>query len=392
MLRKLQIKNFKSLRNVQIDLGLRNILIGPNMAGKSNLIDVFRFLSQMVQPASGTYGLPNAIQTLGGFTELSWKGGASNVITIAAEGDSVAGVFDDEFVTWRYELSIVGNQWGSAIVQDESLTASNSKGIFKLIDQKAGQRVLRNPDGNELSVVGDISRSGLEFEIPSWRGSALRGYFGLFRFYGLVPVLMKQINQTIAAKFLSERGDNLSSWLMTLQTSHKESFARIDGAMRRVFPDVESIFTLPTQQATVQIASSEKYLKRPIPGWQMSDGELSFLALLSLIFCPQSLASPFICVEEPETNLHPRLIESLVAVLRQVQGELPPEQRAQIVITTHSPHLVDQCDLEELIVIEKKEGATVCTRPCDKKHLRELLQNEETGLGELYYSGALGSA
>jgi predicted ATPase len=79
----------------------------------------------------------------------------------------------------------------------------------------------------------------------------------------------------------------------------------------------------------------------------------------------------------------------LVTVLKQVQEEFLPEQRAQIVLATHSPYLIDKFSLDELIVLEKHEGATVVTRPSDKTHLRDLLKNEEIGLGELFYSGAL---
>lgn len=58
-------------------------------------------------------------------------------------------------------------------------------------------------------------------------------------------------------------------------------------------------------------------------------------------------------------------------------------------MTTHSPLVVDKMKLDEIIFVEKGEGATVCTRPGDKSHLRKLLQDEELGLGDLVYSGAL---
>ena len=76
-------------------------------------------------------------------------------------------------------------------------------------------------------------------------------------------------------------------------------------------------------------------------------------------------------------------------MLNQRQKELGPEA-AQIVVTTHSPFLVDRVNLDDLIVFEKSGGATKCTRASTKKHLKELLEREELGLGELWYSGALG--
>ena len=64
--------------------------------------------------------------------------------------------------------------------------------------------------------------------------------------------------------------------------------------------------------------------------------------------------------------------------------------QAQIIATTHSPYLVDKTDIDDLIVVEKSNGATKCTRPASKAHLKELLEREELGLGELWYSGAWG--
>ena len=111
----------------------------------------------------------------------------------------------------------------------------------------------------------------------------------------------------------------------------------------------------------------------------------------SLILCPDELGAPFYCVEEPENHLHPRLIATLAELDKQRQDELGIHA-AQAIVSTHSLHLVDQARLEDLIVFERQSGATVCTRPAEREHLRELLRREDVGLGDLYYSGALGSA
>ena len=75
----------------------------------------------------------------------------------------------------------------------------------------------------------------------------------------------------------------------------------------------------------------------------------------------------------------------------QRQHELSPHA-AQVILTTHSPYLVDRMNLADLIVVERKKGATHYTRPASKSHLKELLEREELGLGELWYSGALGGS
>ncbi len=99
---------------------------------------------------------------------------------------------------------------------------------------------------------------------------------------------------------------------MTLQTTYPREFNLIKQAAKDGLPGLEEILTPPTQFATTYMITQEKHLKTPINIWQMSDGELVFLAWLSLIFAPPSFGAPLFCVEELESHLHPRLLEILV--------------------------------------------------------------------------------
>jgi predicted ATPase len=187
-------------------------------------------------------------------------------------------------------------------------------------------------------------------------------------------------------------GDNLVEFLTTLKTSHTDSFRRIEQVVRDTFPDVEELIPQLTQYGQVFLSAREKFLQKPVTVWNMADGELVFIALLALIFSPPELGAPVVCVEEPENHLHPRLLETLVEVLRQNENVLQAEgvPPSQLFATTHSPYLVDQWGLDELLVFEKVNGETRISRPRDKEHLRKLLSQEKLGLGELWYSGALG--
>ena len=390
MIHELSVTNFKSLKDVSVRLGQRNVLVGPNLSGKSNIVQSLRLLCEMVRPPTGSYGLPNAVMTLGGFSEVSWKGsGLPGPISIALTGVGEPFTSFSGQARWEYHLMIVGGPDGILRVQDESLCVESGGRRYNLIDGVGGDRKFKGRDDRLISSVGSPERTALEFEIPDWDGNALRRFFQSFQFFRLMPPLMRSSNQAAAANFLMEHGDNFSSWMMTLQTRYEESFSRIVRVTRDAFPGLERLFAVPTQHGQVFVSSQERHLKKQVPLYQMSDGELAFVALLSLIFSPPELAAPLYCIEEPENNLHPRILSMLVEVLKQVQSEFPPEQRSQIVITTHSPYLVDQFSLEELIVLEKREGATVVVRPSDKTHLQDLLKSEEIGLGELFYSGAL---
>jgi predicted ATPase len=386
MIRRLQVKNFKSIRELDLELGLVNVLVGPNMAGKSNLVDVFRFLTNMMLPPAGTHGLSHAVQTGGGFWELAWKGSESNLISLRLQGE-LSGT------EWDYAISIVADQRGYDLrVQDEFLTFVKDGKRSDLIKTEGDVRKMLRPDGQILTQVNQVGRSALEYEIPDWEGNLLRLLFSFIQFHRPFPPLMKLINQMQGQRFLQEHGNNLSSWLMTIQTTHRESFVRIEAIMRDAFPHLESVFTVPTQQSTVFLSSKEKFLRRAVTCAQMSDGELAFLAFLSLILSPDELGASLHCLEEPENHLHPKLLEILVEILRQEHEARSPDNRGQVIVTTHSPYLVDQFKLEELLVVEKREGATDCTRPKNKDHLRELLERREVGLGDLFYSGALSGA
>ncbi len=384
MIRKLQVKNYKSLKNLDLEFGRRNILVGPNMAGKSNLLDCFKFLTQMC-----ISGVNNAFLNRGGFSEVVWKGEDDGPISFALTLEQE----NQSEKNYEYEISIGGSPSEPSVpisILREHLMAKSGGKISTLIDLSDGHGKVTHADGSIAFEPPGIAKSALEFDVPGWEGTLVKYFISSWRFYRLLPALMKQPNAAIAQRFLMENGENFSSWLMTLQTSYPEEFRSIKQTACDVFPGLKEILTPPTQFATTFVTTHEKHLKRPITIGHMSDGEIVFLAWLSLIFAPPSLGSPLFCVEELENHLHPKLLETLTEVLNQRQKELGP-QAAQIIATTHSPYLVDKVDLDDLIVVEKSNGATKCTRPASKKHLKELLEREELGLGALWYSGALGS-
>ncbi len=376
MIKELHIKNYKSLKDLKLELGRRNVLVGPNMSGKSNLLDCLKFLTQMC-----IGGINSAFLDRGGFPEVVWKGGDYDPVSFKL-------IIEIDAKEYEYEISIIGSPTGLISIKKENLLVKTDRQVYTLIDIKDGQGKVTHADGSRAFTPTGAGASALEFSVPGWEGMIFKEYISRWRFYRLVPSLMKQPNAAVVQSFLAENGNNFSSWFMTLQTSYPGEFRLIKQVAKDVFPDLEEILTPPTQFATTYMTSREKYLKREVSIWHMSDGEIVFLAWLSLIFAPPSLGAPLYCVEELENHLHPKLLETLVEVLNQRQKELGPNV-AQIIATTHSPYLVDKINLDDLIVIEKSAGATRCIRPASKIHLRELLEREELGLGELWYSGAL---
>jgi predicted ATPase len=383
MITSVRIQNFKSFRDVDVSLGPFNVLVGPNMSGKSNFFEAFKLLRRICFPSHpGVAGVQNGFP--GGFHEHTWKGGQSNVMAIGLRGDNpdpATGVG----APWDYQLELIADARGAIRILRENVSLEDKQ----LIVAEGGYRSLVNKDGREVISHLDPARAAMEYDVPNWDGSFLRRLLASTYFYRLVPHLMRNINPTAAPPYLSEHGENLSAWLMHLQTRYPEAFASIRQVCQDVLPDLTDLFTWPTPQATVSLASKEKSLKRPVTVPDMSDGELVFIALLSVLLSPPDLRPAVCFVEELENHLHPRLIEVLVEILRQLQGESAPANGTQVIVTTHSPHLVDRLRLEEVIVFQKRQGETIISYPRDKAHLRELLDNKDLGLGDLFYSGAL---
>jgi predicted ATPase len=384
MIKRLQVENFLSLRDVDLELTQRNVLVGPNMSGKSNLIECLAFLTRVA-----TSSLRQAFIDRNGFPEIVWKGSPSEQrigISLSYEQH----VPQEPPTNYEYEISILGSQAGFVSIEKETIVIEKEGQRFTLVELVDGRGSINHLDGRQISTTtGAPNASALEMSIPGWKGMEVKNFIASWRFYNLIPDLMKSENSAVEQKFLTKTGDNFSSWLMTLNTKYPEEFRRLRQAASDALPDLTQVLTPPTQFAKTYLLTREKHLGSPVNIWRMADGELAFLALLSLVLAPAQLGAPLYCIEEPESHLHPRLMDTLVEVWSQAQLEWGPDS-SQVIITTHSPHVVDRMRLEDLVVLEKAEGETRCTRPSSKAHLRELLEKEEAGLGDLWYSGALG--
>ena len=386
MIKRLQVRNFRSLRELDLQPGLNNVLVGPNSAGKSNILDVFKFLTHLA-----LQGANRAFLERNGYAEVQWKGSHAGPISILIDVD--LHLEKSRTRQAEYEIEIDGTPTNLISIRRERLTVTNDGQRMDLIDLAMGHGVVRHADGSKaFDAPRNPARSALEFNVPEWEGCLFRQYMGSWQFHQLVPRLMKEANPASRAAFLSPSGDNLAAWLATLKTSHDENFRRIEQVARDAFTDLQVLILELTQFQTTFLSTRQKSLTKPVHVWDLADGELCFIALVSLILSPTELGAPLHCVEEPENHLHPRLLSTLFELLKQSQASYLEELGgvAQVFITTHSPLLVDQFELDELIVVDKVEGQTRCVRPSDKARLRELLEREELGLGELWYSGALG--
>jgi len=130
---------------------------------------------------------------------------------------------------------------------------------------------------------------------------------------------------------------------------------QVMSVMRRVVPNLDDIRPGFTSDRRLALRFYEEGLSRPWSSEEISDGTLRSLALLATLFDPRSRLT---LVEEPENSLHPWVIRQFVEACRQVRDK-------QVILTTHSPTLLDCLEPHEVVVVSREDGYTRLRRLSD---------------------------
>lgn len=176
-------------------------------------------------------------------------------------------------------------------------------------------------------------------------------------------------------------GSNIAEYLLDIRRRHKDAYDGIVETLQYVLPfarDVEPVLTNDLER-TVYIQVTEEDYK--IPGWLLSTGTLRILCLLALFRHPDP--PPLIVIEEIENGLDPRTIHLIVDEIQ----DLVESGRSQVIVTTHSPYLLDLLPLSSIVLVERVDGEPTFSRPADKEELEGWSQRFSPG--RLYTMGAL---
>ena len=184
-------------------------------------------------------------------------------------------------------------------------------------------------------------------------------------------------------RYLRSDAGNLAACLFGLRNSRPRHYRRILGTLRQVFPFFLDFELEPPagNDSYVQLnwrSRREDYLLGP---HQLSDGFLRFVALATLLMQPEEKLPDVILIDEPELGLHPAAIQILAALLKHAAS------RVQVLVTTQSVTLVNECDAEDILVAQWEDGESRFHRP-DPDGLAEWL--EEYSLGELWLKNVIG--
>lgn len=345
--RRVGIRNYKSIGKADLTLSPLTILVGRNGSGKSNFLDALRFVADSLQTS-----LDHAVKSRGGIDSVRRRStGHPRNFSILME------VLLPSWDTAIYQFEITARQGGGFTVRRESLQIRSRKGDRADYYQVEAGRVVAASIESMPPGFPDrlylVTASGL----PPFRGA----YDALVSmgFYNLNPDSMKELQSPDAGELLHRDGGNVASVVGRLSTDQPSVVERIQKYLATIVPgitEVERISLGPreTLQFKQRVVGSSHPWK--FYATSMSDGTLRALGTLVAVTQLAERRSPvtLVGIEEPETALHPAATGALMDALREAASH------TQVLVTSHSPDLLDQVDLdsESLLAVISKEGKT----------------------------------
>lgn len=377
---RVTVSNYRSIgNNVSIDLGELTVLVGINGSGKSNVADVFRFVAQALDD-----GLETAIEVRHGFDAIRRDTGGNRDLRIRLELEQrqflAARWEEGEREGWagHYELILSGTR-DRYRIKSESAIIVSAMGVTARFLTKDGV-VLEAPEGLEHPAP---DRSNLTF--PKLGGDQrLAPLFEALRsceVYSIFPDTLREPQKPSQGVHLTKQGDNWSSIVRRVVQDERGSELR--AGLARVTGD---IFDLRVKRAgggylVVEfghsIDGSDKF--RWFDSARESDGTLRVAGLLTAML--QTPPLTLMGIEEPELTVHPAVIPLLYDFVQQTM------LTSQVLLTTHSPDLLDLLDIDSVRVVQRLAGATTVS-PVAKSQ-RRLVREQLAGPGELMRSQGL---
>lgn len=385
----IEVENFRSLRKVSLPLRPLNVLVGPNGAGKTNVLDVFRFLADVI----GT-DLQPALDLRGGFDEVTFWGGDKPPSHIQIKLMTTWTTHSSRRAPDEYQLRVSRLRHGT-LSRREKFAFKRTQGRGRRITI-SGQKVSvvdTGLDGGERQIGINALSSGLSTlpRLSDDQGGAevstVAQRLASFRVFDVRVDGARQPSRFPRAKteMLDDGAANLAGFLLALRSRDEGAWQRLVGDAMDVLPQVDGIdFDYPSGAAReVVIVLHERGLRRPTQLADASYGTIRLLGLLALLYDPNPPA--LTCVEEIDHGLHPQALELLVERLREAS------ERTQLLIATHSPALADRLAPEELIVCERRDDGSSMIPAVAAGRIEEIVAaSEGLPLGELWFSGALG--
>lgn len=418
----IHVKNFKSFNDEIINLENLNILLGANAAGKSNTVSIIRFINHIVQ-----YGLDDAICLLGGInyainsiigkeepiyikfildvSDEKWirtinrkEGYALWLETIESEFEIIPHKRGLGYKIGK-EILNIGYKACSVNIEKEKKTYKKSelnyiisyqrvakkiKYIIKDETKYTDKKLINGMDSDFLvRVINEESKEREELILhrlgfimpPMFNGN------DFIKIYDFDSRLMKTASSITSKRGLEEDGSNIANVLQSILKNKNEK-SKLLNLLCDSLPFVEQIDVQNNVDKSVSYRIKETYNSKTFYSNFLSDGTVNILALILALYFEKS--SGIIIIEEPERNLHPRLMSKIVEMAKDVSKE------KQIIITTHNPEIVKYSDLESVFFAQRTtEGYTKISKPIDNIVVRNFIESD-LGFEDLFIKDLLG--
>lgn len=386
---KIRVKNFKVFHNMEIrDLSKFCVFLGANGAGKSTLFDIFGFLSDALNGNVRT-----ALNKRGGFKEVYTRNGEGPIEFEIKFRDDAIGESKPPLITYELHLNLKNNSpiitkeilsyrrgnygrpyrflefaegTGSAILNEEDFQTEKQQ-----LKEVRETQTLASPDILAIKGLGQFQKFKA---IASFRKLLESWYVSNFKVDAA-----QTVEDSTYSEHLSVSGNNLAQVTKYIYETHPDIFEHILQKLQMRIPGIEKVQALETPDGRIVLQFKDGSFKDPFISRFVSDGTIKMFAYLVLLNDPTP--HPLLCVEEPENYLHPELLPELAEEFREYANK-----GGQVLVSTHSPELVNALDIKEVFWLQKQNGYTSIHAAENDAAVKALYESGDK-LGWLWYQG-----
>ena len=408
---RLEARNYKSFEHLETDFNDFTLIVGANASGKSNLMSLFKFIKDIMLE-----GLENAIAMQGGLEYLANANsdkGAPISISFNLELDKeqwyMRKTADNAFTSprsfsYRFEITphLRGKSYNISydelIVNFESAKREKIDGSRKFVMKNLKEfqtcTIIKKSTNAKYEIIGDEFRdirflldelSRVKNEILLYRLSyflpPLFAEENLIKVYDFDPQQLKRPCVISARKTLEADGANLAFVLQNVLKS-KSEYQKFIRLLNNSLPFVTKLSVEQNYDQSYAYKLSEKYSNKSFYAQFLSDGTVSIIAIIIALYFQDK--SEIVIIEEPERNIHPKLLGTVVQMAKDVA------MQKQVIFTTHNPEILNNSTLESIRFIQRnKDGFSVVSTPASNERVKTFINNE-LGLSELFLLNLLG--
>lgn len=342
---RIRLKNWRNFRSLDVQLSDVSYVLGPNASGKSNFLDVFRFLCDVSKQKGG--GLQAAVSDRGGISKLRCLHARKDpeVLIDVEVAESIS-----EPAKWRYLLAFKSEGKGEA----QRILVSREEVWFE------GTLIVERPDIDDKADAVLRTQTHLEQIQMNGKFRDLVDFLGATTYLHLVPQLLK-FGDKIGGQRLTDDPFGQGFLERLAKTPDKTRAARltkIEKALSQAVPQFKELRFEKDEVGRPHLQALYAH-HRPSAGWQseehFSDGTLRLLGLLWSLLDGNSL----LLLEEPEISLNDAIVKEIPLILSRLQRDR--KVRRQIILSTHSEALLSNPGIDGRGIVLLESGANGTT-------------------------------